>query len=293
MTNDSLTAIDGVLVGHYTDDVAKTGCTVVVLPDGNVVAGEIRGAAPGTRDFGLLGSTMTVQQADAIVLTGGSAFGLASADGVMQALEAQGRGYKTAVATVPIVPAAVLYDLGMGDAAVRPTAADGAAAFAAATSDPVTTGQVGAGTGATCGKWRGERLAAGIGTAKVVQGEVTVAALVAVNALGDVFSLEGESLSGGPPVPGPAADPPTSGENTTLAVVVTDAAFSRAELGRLLVRAHDAFGVCLRPAHTASDGDICFAVSAGQVDAPAHNVGEAVFEAVGRAIQNAVSRTHR
>jgi L-aminopeptidase/D-esterase-like protein len=152
----------------------------------------------------------------------------------------------------------------------------------------VVQGLVGAGTGATCAKWRGEKIPGGIGSAAVRVGGATVAALVAVNALGDVFSLEGESLTGGPPVAGPLAKPPQSNQNTTLAVVATDAALTRAQLGRLLVRAHDAYGACLRPAHTSFDGDICFAVSAGTVPGEPHNLAEAAFEAVGRAIANAV-----
>jgi L-aminopeptidase/D-esterase-like protein len=286
--NNTLTAIDGITVGHYTDAGAQTGCTVIVLPEPSVVAGEVRGAAPATREFGLLSPGMTVEQAHALVLAGGSAFGLAAADGVMTALESQGRGYATTAAVVPIVPTAALYDLGVGDANVRPTPADGVAALQAASSEPVVQGLVGAGTGATCAKWRGEKIPGGIGSAVVRVGGATVAALVAVNALGDVFSLEGESLTGGPPVAGPLAKPPQSNQNTTLAVVATDAALTRAQLGRLLVRAHDAYGACLRPAHTSFDGDICFAVSAGTVPGEPHNLAEAAFEAVGRAIANAV-----
>jgi len=290
--NNSLTAISGITVGHFTDLAAMTGCTVVVLPEPSVVGGEIRGAAPATREYGLLAPGMTVEQAHAIVLTGGSAFGLASADGVMRELEAQGRGYKTASATVPIVPTAALYDLGVGDASVRPTAADGAAAFRSASSAEVAHGMVGAGTGATCGKWRGEKIPAGLGSAAVQVGPVTVAALVAVNALGDVFTAQGESLTGGPHLPGPAAEPPAANENTTLAIVATDAGLSRSELGRLMVRAHDAFGACLRPAHTGSDGDVCFAVATGSISEPkataVHNLAEAAFEAIASAIANAV-----
>lgn len=286
--NNTLTAVDGVRVGHYTDRQARTGCTVIALPDRNIVAGEVRGAAPATREFALLAAGMTVERADAIVLSGGSAFGLACADGVMALLESRGRGHSTKHGVVPIVPTAALYDLGIGRADVRPTAADGSWALQQASADPVEQGLVGAGTGATCGKWRGERIPGGIGSAAVRIGEATVAALVAVNALGDAFSLEGESLTGGPHIAGPAAEPPAVGENTTLAVVVTDAVLSRAALGRLLVRAHDAFGACLRPAHTSFDGDICFAVSAGELDVAPHNLTEGAFEAVGRAIENAV-----
>lgn len=288
--NDSLTAIAGITVGHYTDLRAKTGCTVIVLPEPSVIAAEVRGAAPATRELGLLGPGMTVEQAHAILLTGGSAFGLAAADGVMSELEGQGRGYKTTTATVPIVPAAALYDLGVGDGAVRPNAAAGAHAFRAASSDPVAQGTVGAATGATCAKWRGEKLPGGIGSAAVSLGEATVAALVAVNALGDVFSVTGEALTGGPHVAAPMATPPEANTNTTLAVIATNAALTRSELGRLLVRAHDAFGTCLRPAHTSFDGDICFAVSTGTEPGPqaVHNLAEAAFEATARAIANAV-----
>jgi L-aminopeptidase/D-esterase-like protein len=287
-SNDTLTAIAGIAVGHYTDAEAMTGCTVVVLPEPSIVAGEVRGAAPATREFGLLAAGMSVEQAHAIVITGGSAFGLAVADGVMGELEAQGRGYKTKAAVVPIVPTAALYDLAVGDANVRPTANNGAAAFRAASADPVPQGLVGAGTGATCAKWRGEKLPGGLGSAAVRVGDSTVAALVVVNALGDVFSLEGTSLTGGPPVAGPLATPPEQNQNTTLAVVATDAELSRAELSRLLVRAHDAYGVCLRPAHTSFDGDICFAVSTGTTTGELHNLAEGAFEAVGRAISNAI-----
>jgi len=285
--NTTLTAIDGITVGHYTDVDARTGCTVIVLPEASIVAGEIRGGAPATREFGLLAGGMTVQHANALVLTGGSAYGLAAAQGVMQELESLRRGYTTTTAVVPIVPTAALYDLGVGSAAIRPSASAGAAAFRAASAEPVPQGLVGAGTGATCAKWRGEKIAGGLGSAAVQVGDATVAALAAVNALGDVFSLEGESLTGGPPVAAALTTPPAEGENTTLAVVATDAALTRDQLERLLVRAHDAYGACLRPAHTSFDGDICFAVSTGKAQGEVHNLAEGAFEAVGRAIENA------
>jgi len=285
--NTTLTAIDGITVGHYTDVDARTGCTVIVLPEACIVAGEIRGGAPATREFGLLAGGMTVQHANALVLTGGSAYGLAAAQGVMQELESLRRGYTTTTAVVPIVPTAALYDLGVGSAAIRPSASSGVAAFRTASAEPVSQGLVGAGTGATCAKWRGEKIPGGLGSAAVQVGDATVAALAAVNALGDVFSLEGESLTGGPPVAAALTTPPTEGENTTLAVVATDAALTRDQLERLLVRAHDAYGACLRPAHTSFDGDICFAVSTGKVQGEVHNLAEGAFEAVGRAIENA------
>ncbi len=286
----SLLSVPGIEVGHWTDRDALTGCTVVVLPEPNVIACEVRGAGPGTRETALLQPGMSVQQAQAVVLTGGSAFGLAAADGVMKALEEEGRGHPTPAGVVPIVPAAVIYDLLVGDAATRPTAEDGAAAFRAATTDTTLHGLVGAGTGATVSKWRGIAQPAGLGTAAVEVNGATVGALVVVNAMGDIISLEGEPLTGGPAVPGPLATPPPVGQNTTLVVVATDARADRAALGRLAVRAQDALAACLRPAHTSFDGDTCFAVSCGEHEVPLHDLAEAAFQAVGRAIEAVTAR---
>jgi len=286
--NGTLTSVAGIEVGHWTDPVAQTGCTVIRLPEPNVIAGETRGAAPGSRETALLQPGMSVEAAQAIVLSGGSAFGLAAADGVMRELEAAGRGYPTPAGPVPIVPAAVLYDLLVGDSAVRPTATDGVSAFRAASGDPVQQGRVGAGTGATVSKWRGTPQPAGIGSAAVEIAGVTVGALVALNALGDIFSLEGIALTGGPHAAAPLSVGPPVGENTTLAVVATDAALTRVELTRLAVRAQDAFAACIRPAHTRFDGDTCFAVSCGDGAALVDNVAEGAFEAMGRAIEAAV-----
>ena len=286
----SLTSIAGVEVGHWTDADARTGCTVVTLPEPNVIAGETRGAAPGSRETALLEPGCSVEMAQAIVLTGGSAFGLASADGVMASLESDGRGHPTPAGVVPIVPTAAIYDLLVGEAAVRPTAENGSAAYASRTSEPVGSGAFGAGTGATASKWRGLLTPSGIGSAAVTVGETTVAALVVCNALGDAFSLEGEALTGGSHVAGPLVlrDPPEV-QNTTLVVVATDAPLGRAELSRLCVRAHGALAACIRPVHTAFDGDTVFAVSTGSgepdPEAPGYRIGEMAFEAVGRAIE--------
>ncbi|MEM7337108.1 MAG: P1 family peptidase [Actinomycetota bacterium] len=286
--NGSLTSVPGVQVGHWTNAEARTGCTVVVLPEPNVAGGEVRGAAPGTRETALLEPGMTVEAAQAFVLTGGSAFGLATVDGVMGRLEAAERGYPTRIGVIPIVPAAVLFDLGVGASDVRPGAAEGAAAYDAASTDPVPAVAIGAATGATAAKWRGEPTPTVLGSAAVTVDGATVAALVAVNALGDVFSLDGRSLTGGPHASGPPATPPPVGENTTLAVVVTDAALDRAQLSRLAVRAHDAFGACLRPAHTRFDGDVVFTASVGAIEASIDAVGEAAFAAVGYAIEASI-----
>jgi L-aminopeptidase/D-esterase-like protein len=289
--NTTLTAVPGVRVGHWTEQEAATGVTVVDLPEPNIAAAEVRGAAPGTREFALLQPGMTVQSIQSIVLAGGSAFGLAAADGVVQSLEDLGRGYAIAGGVVPIVPAAIIYDLSTGNGSLRPNADHGAMAFGNASSDPVTMGRVGAGTGATVAKWRGADAVrpGGVGSSATRCGDATVGALAVVNALGDVFTLEGEPLTGGNPVPGPPAGAPRTGEQTTLVVVTTDAAATRTELGRLIVRAHDALGVTLRPAHTRYDGDIVFAVSCGDIQTDLDTLGEAVFETVGRAIQRAVS----
>lgn len=286
----TLTSVAGIRVGHWTDPDARTGCTVVVLPEPNVAFAEVRGAAPATRELGLLQAGMTVQQVQAIVLTGGSAFGLSAADGVMTGLEADGRGYPTRGGNVPIVPAAALFDLAVGDGSVRPGPDEGRSAYAAASDRPVEGGAVGAGTGAMVAKWRGEGRPGGLGSAAVRAGDATVAAIAAVNATGDVFAVDGESLTGGTPVPPQRPAEPPVGENTTLLLVATDAALSRDGLSRLCVRGHDALGACLRPAHTAFDGDICFAVSVGGVDELPHVLAEAAFEAVAAAIEAAIRR---
>lgn len=289
MSNESITAVSGVRVGHWNDREAMTGCTVVVLPEPNVVAGEARGAAPGTREFALLQPGMRVEQAQAILLTGGSAFGLSAADGVMRGLEADGRGHETPVGRVPIVPSAVIFDL-FPDFGARPGPDEGEAAYRAASSDPVESGLFGAGTGATVAKWRGfeHRRPGGLGTALRTAGDASVGALAVVNAVGDVYSLEGESLTGGEPEPGPPSLTPEAFTNTTLIVLATDAALSRLQLFRLVVRAHDALAACLRPVHTDFDGDVVFAASVGAETAEVHTLAEAAFGATGRAIENAV-----
>ena len=287
----TITAVPGVRVGHWTDPVGLTGVTVVLLPEPNVTTGEVRGAAPGTRETALLAPGMKVEEVHAIALCGGSAFGLAAADGVMAELERDGHGFPTPAGVVPIVPAAVLYDLAVGDPHARPGPAEGAAAYRAATSAPGEMGNVGAGTGATVAGWRGPqaRRKGGLGSAAVRAGEVTVGALAVVNAVGDAFTLEGRSLTGGEPVPAAFAPVlPRPLESTTLVVVATDAALDRAALTRVCVRAHDALAACLRPSHTRYDGDAVFAASCGRLPGDPDVVAEAAFVAVGRSIEAAL-----
>lgn len=288
--NATLTAIPGVEVGHWTDPVAQTGCTVVVLPEPNVVTAEFRGAAPGSREAALLAPGMSVQQAQAVVLTGGSAFGLASADGVVRELEAAGRGHPALMGPVPIVPAAVVYDLLAGDASVRPGPDEGAAAYRAASSEPVEQGRVGAGAGTHVAGWRGMEAVrpGGLGSALVQRGGASVGAVAVVNAVGDVFTLEGAPLTGGDPIPGEPVAPPRMHERTTLVLVATDARLTRPSLSRLTVRSHDALAVCVRPTHTSHDGDAVFAASCGSREVDPDIVAEAAWEATGRAVEAAI-----
>ena len=288
--NETITAIPGIEVGHWSDPVAITGCTVVVLPEPNVVTAEARGAAPGTREYGLLQPGMRVEQCQAILLTGGSAFGLAAADGVMRGLESDGRGHETPAGNIPIVPSAVLSDLLLGDPSVRPGPDEGEAAYRDASADPVESGLVGVGTGATVAKWRGfeHMKPGGLGSGLRQAGDARVAALIAANGVGDAFTVDGESLTGGDAEPGPPALLPESFTNTTLMLIATDARLTRSELSRLVVRAHDALAVCMRPAHTRLDGDIAFAVSCGSVEAEVEVLAEAAFGATAAALENAV-----
>lgn len=289
--SSTLTAVAGVEVGHWTDEVNQTGVTVVTFPEPNVATGEIRGAAPGSRETALLEPGMRVEQIQAIVLSGGSAFGLATADGVMAELEADGRGHPTPFGRVPIVPAAVVFDLRGGDPATRPGREAGIAAYRARSAAPVEMGRVGAGTGCTVANWRGKEATrpGGLGSAAVTVGEAIVGALAVVNAAGDLFSLEGVPLTGGIHEPGPPGFelPPLT--QTTLVVVATDASLDRMLLSRLAVRSQDALAACIRPGHTRYDGDVAFAVACGDVSADPDALGEAAFVATARAIEAAVT----
>jgi len=288
--NETITAVPGVTVGHWSDPDATTGCTVVVFPEPNVASAEVRGAAPGSRETAILEHGMRVQQIQAILLTGGSAFGLAAADGVVRGLEADGRGHVTPAGRVPIVPAAVVFDLRPGETSIRPGPEQGESAYRDASGEPVMSGLVGAGTGTTVAKWRGleHMRPGGLGSAVRVAGDAIVGALVVLNAVGDIFAIDGESLTGGDHEPGPPNLPPGPLTNTTLVVLATDANLARAELSRLAVRSHDALAACVRPVHTRFDGDIAFAVSCGAIEADVETLAEAAFGATAAAIAHAV-----
>lgn len=290
--NDTLTAVPGVEVGHWTSLDCDTGVTVITFPEPNTAAAEVRGGAPGSRETALLAPGMRVTQIQGLVFSGGSAFGLAAADGVMREMAADGRGHPAPAGPVPIVPAAVIYDLAenpSGEAA-RPGPEQGAEAYRARTAAPVEQGRAGAGRGATSSQWRGPQAArpAGLGSAVREVGGCRVGALAVANPVGDVFTLEGEPLTGGPPLPGPPPAVLADRANTTLLAVAVDARLGREDLLYLAVRAADAAAVCIRPAHTRLDGDIAFAVSCGERTGDLLALGEGAFIAAGRAIARAV-----
>lgn len=266
-----LTDVEGVRVGHWTDPVARTGCTVALLPAGTVASGGVRGGAPATREFDLLAPERTVQHIDAVVMSGGSAFGLAAADGVVDWLAERGVGFATTGGPVPIVVGMSLYDLLEGDGAVRPGPAEGRAACDAAAAGPFEVGPVGAGTGATIAKYRGwaNREPGGVVTATVRHGDVVVSALLAVNAFGAV-----DRTGDGRVVIEPPADALLGPDraNTTLGLVVTNARLDK--VGCLLVAhgAQDGYARALMPAHTRSDGDAVVAAATGAVAATVDTV---------------------
>jgi L-aminopeptidase/D-esterase-like protein len=254
----------------------------------------VRGGAPASRETALLDPHRLVEHVDAVVLTGGSAFGLAAADGVMRSLEAQGRGFSTAGGKVPIVPAAAVYDL-VSSGGVRPGPDEGAAAFSAAVpGGPFATGQVGAGTGATVGKWKGadHRVPGGLGGRRRAD-DAVIGALAVVNAIGDVVGDDGRPLSGStapadaPPFPDPL--PFVEGEHTTLVVVATDASLTKIECHLVAQTAHHAMSRALFPSHTRFDGDITFALATGAVDAHLDRLRVAAAGVVIDAIRDAVA----
>lgn len=308
----TLTDVQGIEVGHFTDPRRPTGCSVVLARAGAVGGVDVRGAAPGTRETDLLDPANLVGVVHAVLLAGGSAWGLDAAGGVMRWLEEQGIGLPVGGAPgqiVPIVPAAVLFDLHVGDARIRPDAAAGHAACQAAGSAPPAQGNVGAGAGATVGKLFGaaHAMKGGIGSAAVSVDGVTVGALIAVNALGDVVDpASGRPIAGARSADGRlhgsvaralAGERPLSllsGTQTTIGVIATDAPLTKAQCQRLAGAGHDGLARAIRPVHTMSDGDTLFALATGQTRALDFNVlcsmaGEAVARACVNAVQAARS----
>ena len=287
--NRTLTAVPGIRVGHWTHESGSTGCTVVVAEGGAVAGVDVRGGGPGTRETDLLRPEATVGSIHAVVLSGGSAFGLATADGVARYLEDQGVGFQVGNTVVPIVPAAILFDLGIGDPRVRPDGKAGFLAAASASREPVEVGSIGAGAGATVGKMFGRErsMRGGLGSAAIdLPGGLTVGALAAVNALGDVVDPStGEIIAGARGEDGTgfvdtmAALRTTelfkgsTGENTTLGIVATNLAWTKAQATKVAQMAHDGLARAIRPAHMPLDGDTVFALGTGGIAADAQLIG--------------------
>jgi len=284
-----ITDVPGIRVGHWTHPEAQTGCTVILFPVGTVASGEVRGGAPATREFDLLSPERIVDRLDAVVLTGGSAFGLAAADGVMRWCAEEGSGFATGAGPVPIVVAMALFDLLVGDGSVRPGAVEGYAACSDAGTGHVQVGRIGAGAGATIGKWRGREQArpGGLGSATVRDGELVVSALIALNAVGDID--DGGEPSWPPPPPEGVFG---AGENTTIGVVVTNAKLDK--VGCLLVAqgGHDGLARALMPSHARGDGDAIVAAATGGVDALVDHVRFLAVRAAERAIRSVAPAGH-
>ncbi len=302
-----ITSIEGLRLGHATDHEHHTGCTVILCPAGTVGSVDVRGPAPGSREAALLAPEKHVSEVNAVLLTGGSAFGLAAADGVMRYLEEQGIGYWTPRGRIPIVPAAVVYDLLLSEGAARPDAEMGIVACQAASEAPGEQGNVGAGAGVTVGKWGGfgGPMKGGFGLAGVelnsqASNPLVVGAAAVTNCVGDVINADGSVLAGARDPAGgwlaetdpyrrfpdmPAIPP---GTNTTLIVVATNAVLTKVEAYRLAQRAHDGLSIAVHPAHTTHDGDTAFALATGQVEAAFDHVANAAVETVAEAIRSAV-----
>ena len=298
---DGSEGIHGVLIGHWTDPVGRTGCTVVLLPEGCVASGEVRGGAPGTREFDLLDPNRSVTHVDAVLLTGGSAFGLAAADGVMRWCEERGRGLLVGPVRVPIVVGAVIFDLGVGDPMARPRPDHGYAACesASAMTDDVIAGVLGAGTGATCSKWRGPEgvRPGGFGSATIRVGGVVVRALIVSNPIGDVVS-EGSAPSpddlaafvASRSAPSPGGDR----ANTTIGVLLTNARLDKVGCHLVAQSGHDGIARSIWPSHLGGDGDALVVISVPPlpgghwVDAPLDAVRAMAADVVSVAVRASV-----
>jgi L-aminopeptidase/D-esterase-like protein len=304
-TEGFITDVEGIKVGHFTETRRPTGCTVILYERGAVAGVDVRGSAPGTRETDLLKPTNLVDKVNAIVLSGGSAFGLDSAGGVMRYLEEHDAGYATAAGKVPIVPAAILYDLNVGDGKIRPNADAGYKACNSAKTGPVEEGSVGAGAGATVGKIGvGKPMKGGIGSSSIkISNGLVVGAIVAVNCVGDVIDPKtGKIVAGARTADGKgflnimqslrSGRTGTSplGQNTTIGVVATNARFDKTQMTKIAEMAHDGLARAINPTHTPSDGDTLFAMSTGTSNAAANltTIGALAAEAVSEAILRAV-----
>lgn len=295
--------LSGVKVGHYTDEDAITGCTVILLPKEGAVCGvDVRGGAPGTRETDLLDPTCMVERVNAICISGGSAFGLAAADGVMKYLEEKNIGFETPNGKVPIVPTAILFDLNIGNNKIRPGKEEGYKACQNASSLGFEVGSVGAGTGATVGKVFGNSfmMKSGVGRAILnLSGGIEIFALAVVNSFGDIINENGSILAGAYHSKEGFLNSKSVilegreiksefGESTTIVVIITNVILDKASATKVAQMAHDGLARAISPVHTEYDGDITFALSIGKKKAPIVVIGTAVAEATAKAIRNAV-----
>jgi len=307
--NHTITAVEGITVGHHTLTERPTGCTVVIAEKGAVAGVDVRGGAPGTRETDLLNPLNLVQQVHAVVLAGGSAFGLSTADGVIRYLEQKQIGFPYGGRVIPIVPAAILFDLSVGDASVRPGPDCGYAAARTATNAPVPEGNVGAGAGATIGKWlRSDRgMKGGIGSSAIeLPDGIVIGAIVAVNAAGNVVDpATGRFIAGSRTEDGRSIEDARAllrsrsrvsaapGANTTIGVVATNAALTKVQAAKVAQMAHDGYARALYPAHLTVDGDTIFALATGthagavDLDQIGALAADAVAEAIARAARAA------
>ncbi len=307
LTNHTLTAIEGIQVGHATDVTAKTGCTVILAPEGATAGVDVRGAAPGTRETEAIRPGRLIQKAHAILLTGGSAFGLDAASGVVQYLEENGIGLPVGPVRVPIVPAAVIFDLHVGDAKVRPGKEMGYQACQNASTEPVAMGTIGAGTGATVGNLDIGAPGVipspgGLGSAcKSLKSGLIVAAITVVNALGNVVNPTTGEIVAGRKINDTYIDITESlldadivpGTNTTIGVIATNATLTVAEATRVAEMAHDGLARAIRPSHTMFDGDTLFTLATGKHNSSNVNtIGILAAEVVSESIVNAVSAAY-
>lgn len=302
--DNAITDVPGIRVGHYTDRDAVTGCTVILCEKGAVAGVDVRGSAPGTRETDLLRPMNLVEEVQAVLFSGGSAFGLDAAGGVMRYLEERGFGYETAVAKVPIVPTAIIFDLNVGSSKIRPGIEEGYEACLAATDGEVAEGCVGAGTGATVGKILGidKATKSGLGTAsQEIGGGVIVAALVVVNAIGDVVRPRTGRILAGPRQKQDKGFLSTAEQlkqvnisqgysigNTTLGVVATNASLNKDQVNKLAQMAQDGMARAVNPSHTMHDGDVVFALSLGEKIGDVTSLGSVAAEVVADAIVRAV-----
>lgn len=297
-----LTDVEGIKVGHYGISQAMTGCTVILCEEGASAGVDVRGSAPGTRETDLLKDKKTVDKVHSVVLSGGSAFGLDAASGVMKFLEERGVGFDTGIAKVPIVSSAVIFDLGLGRADVRPDFKSGYIAAKSASEDEKGQGNIGCGLGASVGKILGDKnsMKSGLGSASVKVGNLVVSALVAVNAVGDIYNpYENKKIAGvfdyennmfldTVEILKQGYKSKLEGTNTTIGVVATNGILNKDKCNKVAEMGHNAYARCIRPVHTSLDGDTIFALATNKVEADVDLVGVLGIEAMEKAIVNAI-----